>query len=279
MQTKIVFFGSSAYVIPILQQLQEHFLLSLVITTEKNPIDAVPQYCTSHSIPFLSVSSLKNHELEQELQNSNAPLAVLADFGIIIPTSILQLFPKGIINIHPSLLPHYRGSTPGHTAIANGDTKTGISIMRLDNKLDHGPILAQQEEEILPTDTAKTLYERLFIQGAHLLIPTLTAYLSGNLMTEVQDESHATYTQTLSKESGYIDNLNPPTKEKLHNLIRAYFPWPGVWTKINLYGKEKIVKLLPQNMLQVEGKKPMTVKDFLNGYPDAKDILLRLHLL
>lgn len=279
MQTQIVFFGSSAYVLPVLQRLQKHFSVLLVVTTEKNPTDAIPNYCNTHAIPFICVTSLKNHEVEITLQNTQAPLAVLADFGIIIPSSVIQLFPKGIINIHPSLLPKYRGATPGHTALANGDTETGISIMLLDTKLDHGPLLAQEKETILPSDTAKSLYERLFTKSADLLIPTLTSYLSEKIIPKPQEESQATYTQILSKESGYIDSINPPTREKLNNLIRAYFPWPGVWTKMNLYGKDKIVKLLPNNMLQVEGKKPMTIKDFLNGYPQTNDTLKKLDLL
>ncbi|HEX8965981.1 MAG TPA: methionyl-tRNA formyltransferase [Patescibacteria group bacterium] len=276
MQTNIVFFGSSAYVLPILEKLQKNFAISLVVTTEKNLTDAVPSYCQKNNIEYISTTSLKNAELQKKIQQSRAPIAVLADFGLLVPQSVLDIFPKGIINIHPSLLPKYRGSTPGVSAIANGDTTTGISIMLLDKELDHGPILAQEKAEILPSDTGKALYERLFAQSAELLLPTLIKYLDNKLTLKPQDESLATYTKPLTKESGFISLDSPPAN--LENIIRAYFPWPGAWTKMTLFGKEKIIKLLPENMLQVEGKKPMSKKDFLNGYPDAKEALQKLGL-
>ena len=146
--------------------------------------------------------------------------------------------------------------------------------MLLDNKLDHGPLLAQEKADILPTDTGKSLYQRLFAQSAEILLPTLTKYLQNELTPKPQDESQATYTKPLTKESGFVTIDNPPAN--LVNIIKAYYPWPGVWTKMMLFGKEKIVKLLPENMLQVEGKKPMSVKDFLNGYPDTKEQLKHL---
>lgn len=276
MQTNIVFFGSSAYVLPILEKLQKNFAISLVVTTEKNLTDAVPSYCQKNNIEYISTTSLKNAELQKKIQQSRAPIAVLADFGLLVPQSVLDIFPKGIINIHPSLLPKYRGSTPGVSAIANGDTTTGISIMLLDKELDHGPILTQEKAEILPSDTGKALYERLFAQSAELLLPTLIKYLDNKLTLKPQDESLATYTKPLTKESGFISLDSPPAN--LENIIRAYFPWPGAWTKMTLFGKEKIIKLLPENKLQVEGKKPMSKKDFLNGYPDAKEALQKLGL-
>ncbi len=274
MQTNIVFFGSSAYILPILEKLQKNFAISLVVTTEKSITDAVPSYCQKNNIEYISTTSLTDAKLQKKLQQIKAPVAVLADFGLLIPQSVLDIFPKGIVNIHPSLLPKYRGSTPGVSAIANGDTTTGISIMLLDNKLDHGPLLAQEKADILPTDTGKSLYQRLFAQSSEILLPTLTKYLQNELTPKPQDESQATYTKPLTKESGFVTIDNPPAN--LVNIIKAYYPWPGVWTKMMLFGKEKIVKLLPENMLQVEGKKPMSVKDFLNGYPDTKEQLKHL---
>jgi len=277
MQTPLVFFGSSRYVLPILEALRKQFLLSLVVTTEKNQTDAVPHFCKKNDITCVSLVSAKDASFEEKLKKTHASLAVLADFGIVVSQDIINIFPKGIINIHPSLLPKYRGATPVQTALARGEKVTGISIMLLVKKLDSGPILFQKEEVIQPHDTADTLYEKLFTHGAHVLPHVLSDYIHGKLIPQQQDETRATYTTILHKEDGYIDSTHPPKNFK--HLIMAYYPWPGVWTKLSLYGKEKTVKFLPENMLQVEGKKPMTVKDFFNGYKEAEPILKKLQLL
>ena len=169
----IIFFGSSDYVIPIIETLNKNFNLILVVTTEKPKINLASQketlrdypvieYCVENIIPYLSVQQL-NNSIIQQLQKLKCPVAVLADFGLIIPPEIINLFPKGIISIHPSLLPKYRGSTPAQAAILNGEKITGVSIMKLDEKIDHGPILTQVKEGILDADTSKTLYKRLDI--------------------------------------------------------------------------------------------------------------------
>lgn len=280
----IVFFGSSSYVLPIIEVLRKNFDLKLVITTEKNPSDAVPAYCLKNKIPYLSVSSSSDLIHNSSFIIHHSSLGVLADFGLIIPKEILNLFPKGIINIHPSLLPKYRGPTPVQTAILNGEKITGASIMKVDEQIDHGPILGQEKEKILDTDTSDILYKRLFTKGANLLPKVLNLYLEGNLNPVAQNHTKATFTKPLTRQDGFIDiskithsaNSGQKSKTKLDRMIRAYFPWPGVWTRLRLdYGgqaKLKIVKLLPNQKLQVEGKKPVSYKDFLNGYPEAKQI-------
>jgi methionyl-tRNA formyltransferase len=277
---KTIFLGSSSYVLPIIEILNHEFGLKLVVTTEQKETDAVPKYCLEQKIPYLSVTTVKNEAFIEELKGLHCPVAVLADFGLMIPTEVTNIFPKGIVNIHPSLLPKYRGSTPGQAAILQNEHETGVSIMLLDKQLDHGPILAQEKAVIEPTDTANTLYTRLFTIGSPLLVKSLHSYLDGSLTPIPQDDSDATYTKQLTKQDGFVDINSPEMKiENLPLKIRAFFPWPGVWTKMNLYDKEKIVKFLPNNMLQVEGKKPMTVKDFLNGYPDTAELLKKLTLL
>jgi methionyl-tRNA formyltransferase len=270
----IIFFGSSNYVIPTIEVLKNNFELSLIITTEKSQ-GAVPSFCIKNKIPYLSIRQFSN-STTQQLQRIKAPVAVLADFGLIIPEEILNAFPKGIINIHPSLLPKYRGPTPVQTAILNGEKTTGISIMRLDKEIDHGPILGQEKEEILSSDTAETLYKKLFEKGASLLPNVLNKYLKDNLKLITQEHEKATFTKPLARQDGFIDISKLETrnsKSELEQKIRAYFPWPGVWFKTKLNNTEKIIKLLPGEKLQVEGKKPMSYKDFLNGYPEAKEIL------
>jgi methionyl-tRNA formyltransferase len=274
---KIVFFGSFDHIIPVIEVLKKNFDLSLVVTTEKTN-GAVPTFCNRNKIPFISVLNLKDENLKSKILNLKSQIAVVAYFGLIIPGEILSAYPKGIINIHPSLLPKYRGPSPVQAAILNGEKITGVSIMKIDSEVDHGPILGQEKEDILPTDTAQTLYKRLFSKGAQLLLKTIGLYITRGLKPVAQNHSKATYSKTLTRQDGFIDLTSPSLKiENLKLKIRAYYPWPGVWTKTKLNGKEKIIKLLPDQMIQVEGKKPMSYKDFLNGYLEAKEILDRIN--
>lgn len=270
----IIFFGSSSYVIPVIEILNKNFDLSLIVTTEQNETDAVSSYCIKNKINYLSVSSVK--ELSSKLSVLNPQLGVVADFRLIIPPDILNLFKKGVLNIHPSLLPKYRGPTPVQTAILNGEKKTGVTIIKLDEEIDHGEILAQKEEIILPNDTAETLYKRLFKIGAEVLADVIKNL--NNIKPIEQNHSEATLTKTLKKQNGYFDIENPPSKEMLEKMTRAFCPWPGVWTKVKIRDKEKIIKFLPASpnqggpnkKIQVEGKKPMEYKDFINGYPELE---------
>ena len=276
MKQSTVFFGASSYVFPLIELLKKNYVLKLVVTTEQKPTDPVVKYCMEQNIPYLSVTSLTDPHTKYKIQNTGSSFAILADFRLLVSQDIIDIFPKGIINIHPSLLPEYRGPTPGITALLNGKEETGVSLMILDNKLDHGPLLGQENEHILPTDTSVSLYERLFAKGATLLEKVLPDYLNGKLKSTQQDHSKATYTDYLTRESGFFSFNNPPKKEILNRMIHAYYPWPGVWTRVQLSGKEQIVKLLPKKMLQVEGKKPVNYKDFLNGYPHMKQWLEKI---
>ncbi len=291
LKLKIVFFGSSKLVIPIIKVLKDHFDLKLVVTTEQNPTDlpanasrkrlqagAVPTYCIQNNIPYLSIKQLNNETIEQ-LQSLKTQVAVLADFGLIIPSTLLNIFPKGIINVHPSLLPKFRGPTPVQSAILSGEKETGVSIIRLDEKMDHGPLLAQEKESILDTDTGESLHIRLFQKGAKLLMTIIPFYLSGEQIPIPQDHKKATFTEKLTRNSGYIDleKLRITNYElRITKMIQAYYPWPGVWTKLRITNKELRIKLLPNKMLQVEGKKPVSYKDFLNGYPEMNEWLNKI---
>jgi len=269
----VIFFGSSKFILPVIEVLRGNYNLLQVVTTEKNG-GAVPSFCEQNKIPCKSVNSLK--ENIDSVLKIKADIAVVADFGLIIPKKILNAYPKGIINIHPSLLPKYRGPSPVQTAILDGDNLTGVSIMKLDQEIDHGPILGQIQEKILDTDTAETLYESLFDMGADLLIKSLDKYFNKKSEPILQQHKNATFTKILTREDGYINLSTIKTekeKQKIERMIRAYYPWPGMWTKKTLSGKEKIIKFLPENKIQVEGKKPMTYKDFLNGYPNSENLL------
>lgn len=300
MKTPIIFFGSSSYVIPVIEYLNEAFDLKLVITTEKDT-GAVPQYCQRHAIPYRWISSTKGLlATSYLLQTTKSPFAVLADFGLIIPQSVLDLFPQGIINIHPSLLPEYRGPTPGVSALLDGKTTTGISIMLLDKDLDHGPLIGQMTTTIKPNDTAATLYPRLFEEATTLLKNILPDYFQGKMQPKEQDHTKATFTQPhLTRESGFVEysELTKTDPIVFDRKIRAFYPWPSLWTKYTHEGrlKGKIIKFLPNTtlaseawqslplkekmLLQVEGKKPVSIKDFLNGYPEAKEWIEKIGVI
>lgn len=285
---RLIFFGGSKYVLPIIQALKStksRFNLKLVITTEQNLTDAIPTYCIKNKTPYLSIKQF-NNLIMQTIKKADASVAVLANFGIIVPADILNLFPYGIINVHPSLLPKYRGSTPVQTAILNGDKTTGVTLIKLDNEVDHGPILAQTSEPIAIDDTAESLYKKLFKIGADLIEENLKKYLDGQIKLKEQDHSKATFTKILTRADGYFEVNNLPSKEKIDRIIRAYYPWPGVWTKLRFVrdstpgvDAQKIIKLLPENKIQVEGKKAMNYKDFINGYKEGKEILKKLNFI
>ncbi|OGH07220.1 MAG: hypothetical protein A2W22_06200 [Candidatus Levybacteria bacterium RBG_16_35_11] len=265
---KIVFFGTGNYALSIIGALKKEFELT-IFTTAKEKQDPLIKYCLENKISCLSFSSFLDKDIMNKLRKTKADLAVVVSFRWLLPKEILDLFPKGVLNVHPSLLPRYRGATPGQSAVLNNDKKTGVSIIKLDEKIDHGPILWQKEEEIQANDTAESLYLRLFKLAANSITDVIKRYLKGDLIPIAQDDKKATYVKTLTRKSVYIDPTKPPSPEILNRMIRAYYPWPGVWTRLHLSygGQAKIVKFLPNKMIQVEGKKPISYKDFENGYP------------
>ncbi len=272
---KIVFFGSR-HVQEIVSSLNNNFELSLVVTTDKKMVE----YCQKEGILYTQVLNLDSKTID-EIKKLEPDLGVVADFGLIIPKELIDIFPDEIINIHPSLLPIYRGSTPVQTAIMNGDKITGISVIKIDEELDHGPILYQEEYNIEPDDNSNQLLTDLFRRSAELLPSIIEKYMDGEIDPKQQNHDKATYTKPLKKEDGYIDSEKSPEKIKLDRLINALNPWPGVWTKfrLNPKGEEKIIKLLPGKLIQVEGKNPMKFKDFMNGYPNGKTLLEKLSLI
>ncbi len=275
MKKSTIFFGASSYVLPVIDFLNKNYNLQLVVTTEQNATDPVPAFCKKHTIPYVSVTQIDD-SLRSKLLALSSSFAVLADFRLMVRKNVLDIFPKGIINIHPSLLPKYRGPTPGLTAILDGKKESGVSLMLLNEKMDEGAIIGQIKLPILPTDTSPTLYTRYFSEGTKLLERELPDYLDGKAQPTEQDNSKATYTDFLKRESGFFDSTNPSEKEIFDRKVRAYHPWPSYWTRIKLNKDERIVKFLPEEKIQVEGKKPQSYKDFLNGYPQMKDWLEKI---
>lgn len=211
------------------------------------------------------VTSYKMSSLDKSFD-----LAILIAYGRIIPNEILRLPKFGFINIHPSLLPKYRGPSPITSAILAGDKTTGVTLIVLDSELDHGPIIGKQQAKIDKADTHDSLATKLASIGAKLLLETLPDYLNQNITPQPQDHSQAAYTEKITKESGKIDINKPPDVQTLDRMVRAFYPWPTVWFELD----RKRIKLLPENKIQPEGKKPMTLQEFQNGYPNYKDLVM-----
>ena len=255
---RIVFFGTPDFVEPVIESLEKNFDLVKVI---RNPQQL-------------------NSEIIGELKEIKPDLFVVAAFGKILPGEILEIPRLGTMNIHPSLLQKYRGPSPIQSAILNDDKTTGVTIIKMDEKMDHGPILHQSEEQILSDDTFESLAKRLFSLSTNSMVDVIIRY--NEITPKIQDDSKATYTNLLTRGDGYlnIDSLEVGnSKLEIERAVRAYHPWPGVWTKFRLNDNEVIIKLLPERMVQVEGKKPMSYKDFKNGYENGKNFLEKLSLI
>jgi methionyl-tRNA formyltransferase len=271
---KVVFFGTPKEIVPVLENLVKHFDVVAVVTAPDKPVGRKqimtpppPKvFAGDQNIPVYQPTSLK--DATGELKNVDADLYVVAAYGKIIPDQILQIPQYGAINIHPSLLPKYRGPTPIQTTLLDGITDSGITIIKMDEEMDHGPILHQIPFTLSKTDTFDWLMQAMFKQAAILLPQIIQTYVQGTLKPEPQDDTQASYTKILTKEDGKIDLENPPSTEKLDNMIRAFYPWPNVWTITNVHGKETRVKFLPKKHIQMEGKQPVHIKDFINGYPE-----------
>lgn len=270
---KIVFFGTPEFVIPVLESLSDTFNIVGVVTTPDRPFGRdqvitqtpIKKYALEDKLKVLTPEVL-DEKFTEELKSLDADLYALASYGKIIPQEVLDLPRFGMINIHPSLLPKYRGASPIPAAILNGDKITGITIMKVDSQMDHGEIIYQEQVEILPNETTEKLLKRAFERSAHFLPKVIEDYTSGKIIPTSQDDSQATYTWKTSqtKQKAYFDIEKPPTSEELDRMVRAFYPSPDVWTN----WKGKIVKFYPDKIIQIEGKKPILFEEFLKGYPD-----------
>jgi methionyl-tRNA formyltransferase len=193
-------------------------------------------------VPLVQPASLKKPEAVAEMESLRPDVIVVAAFGQILPQSVLALPRYGCLNIHPSLLPRFRGASPVAAAILAGDEFTGVSIMLLDEGMDTGPVLARLQIPVAGTDTADTLAAKLSRLGAQLLLEVLPRWLGGELTPRPQDESLASYCPPISKEAGEIDWQLAATS--IWRRVRAYSPWPGSYT--SWQGKRlKIIEAVP----------------------------------
>lgn len=200
-----------------------------------------------------------------------ADFFVIASYGKILRQETLKRARLGVLNVHPSLLPKYRGPTPVPSAILAGEKETGVTIMLTDELVDHGPILAQKKVLIGPQETAEELLVQLFQEGARLLIEILPDWLSGKLTPVPQRHEDATYTKRFMRDDGKIDWSKPP--DYIERFVRAMTPWPSAWT-VHEGMRVKILKahvegnILIPDLVQPEGRTQMTYAEFKRGYQD-----------
>jgi methionyl-tRNA formyltransferase len=298
MKLKIVFMGSPEFSVPVLQKLDSNFEVIGVVTQPDKPAGRgrsivsppIKTLATELGVRVIQPRKLKDPEAMEQLRAWQPELIVVAAFGQLLKSEVLD-FPKyGCLNIHASILPRWRGAAPIQAAIMNGDKVTGITIMRMDIGLDTGPILTQRYLPILPTDTAGILSQRLAIMGAALIVETIPKYINGEIHPHAQDEKLSTHIGVLKKEDGELDFHQ--SAESLERKIRAFNPWPGAYSDwqnkhlivhtahVELFhnpipGKNYVINgepawgtaqgLLVLDKVQPEGKRVMNGDDFLRG--------------
>uniref|UniRef100_A0A831TA99 Methionyl-tRNA formyltransferase n=1 Tax=Thermorudis peleae TaxID=1382356 RepID=A0A831TA99_9BACT len=246
----IVFFGTSEFAVPILQSLasDSRFTVSLVVTQPDRPAGRgqrlmpppVKKTAQEMGLPVFQPESLRAPGSRERLEQVVADIYVVAAYGEILPKSILRLPLRGAVNVHPSLLPRYRGASPVQAAILNGDEETGITIIEMTARMDAGPILAQIRVPIAPRETAGELLARLAVLASQTLPDLVERYARGDIVPIPQDETQASYTRPLTKEDARIDWSKPG--EEIERLVRAMQPWPRAWTMVD--GRRLIVTSL-----------------------------------
>lgn len=296
---KIVFMGSPDFAIPSLEKLAaSHHEIAAVVSnidkrrgrgsgTSPTPVKAKAQEL---GLPVITVEDLRDPNFEEKLKSLEADLFVVVAFRIL-PKKILAIPAKGSINLHASLLPKYRGAAPIHWAIMNGEKQTGCSVFFLDEQVDTGSIIGQQETPIGPNETTGDLYNRLKEMGSELLADCVDAIEAGTYTLSPQDDEQATPAPKLFTDDCKID-FNQPA-QYIHNKIRGLSPFPTAWAKLdglrfNMYRsriadsreqKPGQVGILDEQMVvgsedfdiileqvQIEGKRKMSGMDFMNGY-------------
>ncbi|MGE5487211.1 MAG: methionyl-tRNA formyltransferase [bacterium] len=234
---RLVFMGTPAFAVPTLERAAAAgHSIAAVFTQPDRPagrggkLSAPPvkQAALALGIPVHQPAKIRTAEVHDLLRSFGADAFVVVGYGKIIPESIIAIPPLGIINVHASLLPKYRGAAPIQWAIANGETRTGVTTMQIDAGLDTGAILLQSATEVGLEETAVELSARLAQMGADLLVETLAGLSNGTIKPRPQDDSEASYAPVLRKEDGLIDWSQPAAA--INNRIRGFQPWPGCYT-------------------------------------------------
>ncbi len=235
---KIIFAGTPRFAIPALKALiNSSHKICAVYTQPDRPAgrgqkltaSPVKQLALMSNLPVYQPLTLKNPETQKELRNSGADVFIDVAYGLLLPETVLNIPKFGCVNIHPSLLPRFRGAAPIQRAILAGDPITGVTIMQMDAGLDTGAIYKQQPLPITNTDTAETLMEKAADIGAKLLLEVLTEIENGSAKITPQSNDQTTYANKISKEEGKIDWHK--SAEEIERMIRAFNPWPIAYTE------------------------------------------------
>ncbi|MBZ5591855.1 MAG: methionyl-tRNA formyltransferase [Acidobacteriia bacterium] len=233
---RLVFLGTPAFAVPTLEAVAAgHDVLSVVTQPDRpkgrgqelSP-SPVKQAAERLGLPVYQPERIRRPEAHAYLASLAPDIMVVVGYGQIIPQSVIDLAPRGIVNVHASLLPKYRGAAPIQWAIANGETRTGVTTMQINAGLDTGDILLARETEIGLEETAIELGERLATMGAQLLVDTLDGLVRYAITPRKQDDSQASFAPILKKEDGAISWTEPAGA--IRNRIRGFLPWPGAYT-------------------------------------------------
>jgi len=298
---RVVFFGTPAFAAPTLDALlaSRHQVAAVVTQPDrprgrgqKTSDSPVKARALEAGIPVMQPAKLKDEDFVHRLTDAGADIGVVAAYGKILPEVVIGVPRLGLVNVHASLLPKYRGAAPVHRAVMAGDTQTGITIMRVVKALDAGPMLATEARAIDPHETSADVEHDLAHIGARLLVRTLDRMAEGTVDEIPQVDADATYAARLVKEEGLIDWSR--SAEDLHNFVRGLHPWPHAFTFL---GGHRLILLRAEPSeqrsaappgtitlaegdglyaatgttwlqileLQPEGKRRMVVRDFLSG--------------
>lgn len=307
---KIIFMGTPDFSVNVLKSLYNagHKIVAVFTQPDKPkgrkmvltppPVKSAAEVL---GLPVFQPKSVKTDESKELIKSLDADVAVVVAYGKILPSEVLNAPRYGCINIHASLLPKYRGAAPIQWSIINGDGKTGVTTMQMDEGVDTGDILLTSETVISADDDAGTLHDRLSLLGSELIIETLNRLQKGELNPIKQDEKLATYAPIITREMGKID-FNK-TAEEIHNTVRGFTPWPSAYTtlgskrlKVYKTAISNIVENKPAGTVivsdkrlivacgeytaielsevQLEGKSRMSAETLLNGHTIEKGSIL-----
>lgn len=303
MKPTIIFAGSGDFGKTVLTVLCNNFNVVRVITQparkagKTGKLQETPVATLATSFHLSVTTPNTNEQLLTDFTSIKADIVIVADYGKIIPQIVLDSLPAGIINIHPSLLPKYRGPSPLQSTILNGDKETGVTIMLMDSKMDHGPMLAQEKIVLSGQETTPQLSEILAMRGALLLSQISPAILNGLQESINQDHSTAIYCKLIKKEHGLISSADSIVS--VERKFRALQPWPGIYLRQVVNGRELQIKIIEVGQsvpsvdksgpniliihnsklylrlkdgclevlsLQPEGKRSMNSDEFIRGY-------------
>ncbi len=302
-ELRVVFMGTPEFAVTPLEHLVLNQYQVVAVYTQPDKVagrgrSLVPpplkRAALSRELPVMQPTSLRGAEMAAQVTGFHPDVIVVAAYGQILPQSVLDIPVHGCINIHPSLLPRFRGSSPVAAAILEGDEFTGVSIMLMDKGMDTGPVLAQAQIPISAQDTTGSLTAKLSLIGANLLLEVLPAWIRGELTPQPQNEAEATYSALIPKEAGEVDWQLSAVD--IWRRVRAYYPWPGCYTRwqgkqfkiieavpLSGQGKLEVGQIVALNKegaafgvntgdgvlgvlkVQLEGKRAMPAADFLRG--------------